>query len=211
MRGKKKSFFMTIEGVKTEVRRCKICGKVKKADEFYYHKLRTKYGFESYSLSYCKDCMRNSYFSDEGKKQRLHLSKWKNYSIKYRGISMSSYSIYEELLEYQEHKCAICGGDDAFNTLAMDHDHETREVRGLLCHGCNRNAVGLYEKYHYYRTEHHTEIIKKYLSDPPINHIPTSLKHGWKYEMGVFPSPSEDNEMEEVMILSPMDIWEEEE
>ena len=207
-----KSFFLVVDGIRTEVKRCKICGKLKKAEEFYTTKHNTKYGVKPYLRSYCKDCevIYHRVYDTKTEGKHRSLGNWNTYKINYRS-SPVSYRIYEELLEYQEHKCAICGGDDAFNTLSMDHDHETREVRGLLCHGCNRHAVGLYEKYHYYRSEYHTEVIRKYLSDPPINHIPTSLKHGWKYEMGVFPSPSEDNEMEEVVIQSPMDIWEEEE
>ena len=190
MRGKNKNFFMTIDGVKTEVRQCYMCGKVKKIEEFYsFVRYTKKRGFKKQLLSYCKDCGR--------------LTQMKLQKISYRNNSIE-YEIYEELLKYQEHKCAICGVDDSFNRLVMDHDHKTGEVRGLLCHGCNRIAVGQYERKGRYRTEHHTEIIKKYLSDPPINHIPTSVKHGWKYGI-----PS--NEMEEVVIQSPMDIWEEEE
>jgi len=195
MRGKRTDFFMMMNGVRTHVKWCNICGEVKKTEEFYIFEQNTKHGVEQRFFSYCKDC--------GGLVQR------KFQKISYRS-HLIGYGTYEELLKYQEHKCAICGVDDSFNRLVMDHDHKTGEVRGLLCHGCNRIAVGQYERKGRYRTEYHTEIIKKYLSDPPINHIPTSVKHGWKYEMGVFPSPSEDNEME-VIILSPMDMWEEEE
>jgi hypothetical protein len=210
MRGKNKNFFMTIEGVKTEVRRCHMCGEVKKIEEFYSNKYNTKYGVKERLYSYCKDCTRNYYELSVSGRRNHRLSNWKILKIKYRNNPIS-YDIYEELLEYQEHKCAICGADDSFNRMVVDHDHKTGELRGLLCEGCNHTAVGVYERKGKYRTEHHTEIIRKYLSDPPINHIPTSLKHGWKYEVGVFPSPSEDNEMEEVVIRTPMDIFEEEE
>ena len=196
MRGKNRNFFITIDGIRTEVRQCSMCGEVKKTDEFYIYQQNTKYGVRQQFLGYCKACGA--------------LSQRKLQRIKYRNKQIG-YGIYEELLKYQEHKCAICGVDDSFNRLSMDHDHKTGEVRGLLCDGCNRLAVGIYENKGRYRSEWHTNIIKTYLSDPPINHIPTSVKHGWKYEMGVFPSPSEDNEMEEVAIQSPMDMWEEDE
>lgn len=48
---------------------------------------------------------------------------------------------YYELLDQQNHVCAICGGsDEVKGILSVDHCHETNRVRGLLCHRCN---VGL--------------------------------------------------------------------
>ena len=48
---------------------------------------------------------------------------------------------FEKLLERQRGACAICGvvmGKD----LHVDHDHEAKFVRGLLCGSCNR-GIGL--------------------------------------------------------------------
>lgn len=49
---------------------------------------------------------------------------------------------YKKKLKEQNHKCAICGIDEAdlSRALHVDHDHDTKEVRGLLCVSCN---VGL--------------------------------------------------------------------
>ncbi len=41
------------------------------------------------------------------------------------------------LLESQKFKCAICKINITEETLHVDHDHETNEVRGLLCQNCN--------------------------------------------------------------------------
>lgn len=51
---------------------------------------------------------------------------------------------YDELLLRQEEKCAAClRHQDEFPTrLAVDHDHKTGEVRGLLCNYCNHRVVG---------------------------------------------------------------------
>lgn len=50
---------------------------------------------------------------------------------------------YAELLDGQGGRCAICGNDCATGReLAVDHDHETGHVRGLLCMPCN-TAIGL--------------------------------------------------------------------
>jgi hypothetical protein len=47
---------------------------------------------------------------------------------------------YNEILEIQEGVCAICGElrtTSRINRLVVDHDHESGELRGLLCHRCN--------------------------------------------------------------------------
>lgn len=41
------------------------------------------------------------------------------------------------LLEAQGSVCAICGNGEQQRALAVDHDHETGAVRGLLCDRCN--------------------------------------------------------------------------
>lgn len=42
---------------------------------------------------------------------------------------------YDQMLICQGGKCAIC--KEQSDRLFVDHDHATRNVRGLLCHGCN--------------------------------------------------------------------------
>ncbi|WP_352302763.1 endonuclease VII domain-containing protein [Kineosporia sp. NBRC 101731] len=46
---------------------------------------------------------------------------------------------YEEMLEQQQGRCAICRRDEP---LVIDHDHLTGIVRELLCNKCNC-AIGL--------------------------------------------------------------------
>ncbi len=53
---------------------------------------------------------------------------------------------YEELLEQQDRKCAICGstktGDKSKIFFSIDHNHKTGKVRGLLCVHCNHGLGG---------------------------------------------------------------------
>lgn len=48
---------------------------------------------------------------------------------------------YEALLRFQSGRCYVCGQVPRSRRLAVDHDHVTNEVRGLLCAndewGCN--------------------------------------------------------------------------
>jgi len=54
---------------------------------------------------------------------------------------------YNALRAAQAYRCAICGREEANDRsqLAVDHDHETGIVRGLLCIRCNTH-LGWYEK-----------------------------------------------------------------
>lgn len=92
---------------------------------------------------------------------------WKR-NLKYRYNTDPDW-VGEKFLEQQE-KCAICKRDIYYNvwgeredktlSLHVDHDHETGELRGLLCQDCNiilgkardyiptlRNAMAYLQKY----------------------------------------------------------------
>ena len=69
----------------------------------------------------------------------------KNAQLKWRyGISWDEYM---KMMEEQNHQCAVCKkpakvGKQGYPVLAVDHCHDTKTVRGLLCNECNW-AVGL--------------------------------------------------------------------
>jgi len=44
---------------------------------------------------------------------------------------------YEQQLKRQKGCCAICGKKPTKQRLAIDHNHETGVIRGLLCFRCN--------------------------------------------------------------------------
>lgn len=49
---------------------------------------------------------------------------------------------YDVLLAAQGGRCAICRARPKSKRLAVDHDHKTGEVRGLLCSRCNHDLMG---------------------------------------------------------------------
>lgn len=67
--------------------------------------------------------------------------KVKNTSLK------KSYKIdlieYNNMLTKQNNKCAICSEESAVKCLAVDHDHKTGKIRGLLCNRCN-TGLGMF-------------------------------------------------------------------
>lgn len=63
-----------------------------------------------------------------------HVWKWK---LKHRfGLSPED---YQEILDAQKGVCGICKKTPEENgkRLAVDHDHATGDIRGLLCGSCN--------------------------------------------------------------------------
>jgi len=64
-----------------------------------------------------------------------------NWSLK-RNYNIDIYE-YSKMVEMQDNKCAICKQSETMlkngtiKKLDVDHNHETGEVRGLLCANCN--------------------------------------------------------------------------
>lgn len=60
---------------------------------------------------------------------------------RYYGITLEEYN---KMFEEQNGKCYICDKtpQEAGKRLCVDHNHTTKEVRGLLCYRCN-SGIGL--------------------------------------------------------------------
>ncbi|HLE80784.1 MAG TPA: endonuclease domain-containing protein [Dehalococcoidia bacterium] len=67
---------------------------------------------------------------------------WKRAAkLKRLGLTPADYEIF---LEVQGGLCAFCGRVPTHRRLAVDHNHKTGKVRGLLCYRCNRFLVGFH-------------------------------------------------------------------
>jgi Recombination endonuclease VII len=100
-------------------------------------------------LSYCIEC--TSAYAHE---YRL--------KIEY-GITSAD---YEALLEFQGGRCSICNKIPRKKRLAVDHNHKTGEVRGLLCLRCNHKLLG--------SSGEDTVILRRaadYLENPPFREL----------------------------------------
>lgn len=100
-----------------------------------------KYGLKSK----CRDCVREALYDWRNRHpDRFRKVGWAYELRKLYGITVED---YEEMLDAQGGVCAICGGNNEGHLrknlkLAVDHNHETGRVRGLLCDKCNR-GIGL--------------------------------------------------------------------
>jgi hypothetical protein len=111
---------------------------------------RRKQDGKLYLHSSCKECNKitwnkwvdnNKEHYKKIKKQGQDLLHQEHKKYERRGITKEQYNA---VLECQQGLCAICQGPPKEGqSLAMDHNHQTNEFRGLLCKECNR-ALGLF-------------------------------------------------------------------
>jgi len=94
---------------------------------------------------------------------------------RYYGIDLLQYS---QMFMAQNGKCAICGNDygghrnGVQKALAVDHDHKTGKVRGLLCEPCNQGIGKLKDDYKILRQA--ADYLEKHSADTSAEH-PGSL------------------------------------
>jgi hypothetical protein len=120
-----------------DTQECTMCHEVKSLADFYFYKRDGKQGSP---YRYCKVChnARTRRWHKENPDVRRE-SNWKT-----REISCTVEQ-YEQMMQEQDSVCAICEmPEPSGRNLAVDHSHETGEVRGLLCTLCNV-TVGKFE------------------------------------------------------------------
>lgn len=122
------------------VKFCTKCLKAKTLDSYH---LRIRNGKETYDGA-CKKCISDQSIDYRKNRRPEHVAE-KITKNRARRLALKKYG--EEGLTVQERMeagepCDICGGKTA--RMAIDHDHDTGKVRGLLCSNCN-TGLGLFE------------------------------------------------------------------
>ena len=86
-------------------------------------------------------------YYDKNKNRILGQSKEYFRNVKMQKLYGLTAEAYNQLLLKQDNRCLICGNHFTIGAsrACVDHDHDTRKVRGLLCHRCN-SALGLFKE-----------------------------------------------------------------
>lgn len=133
---------------------CTHCGLEKPIDEFYPGnickkcvKLRTaewaKQNPDKRRKTVRRWCQKNR------EKRRAKEALYRQHREKMRGMHLrrkfwpqlswkDALSKYDQILEQQNYCCAVCESPKGDSSLHIDHDHESGQIRGLLCSACNR-------------------------------------------------------------------------
>lgn len=137
---------------------CCKCGEKKPVSEF--HKDKNSSDGYTYQCKACRNAKYKEYYHANADKMKEKRESTKEYRKEYYNDSERKlqyrkkyierefgikYEQYDQMLEEQKGVCAICGCPETkpnAKYLAVDHNHETGIVRGLLCNNCNR-ALGL--------------------------------------------------------------------
>jgi len=114
---------------------CTKCGESKPHTEgFFRHTKDTQHQIDNHYLKVqCRECdlAQSKAWQIRNPRGAKRASLKRNY-----GITLEQ---YDEMAEAQNWQCLICEKSQPNNDgfLCVDHDHSTKEVRGLLCRKCN--------------------------------------------------------------------------
>lgn len=115
---------------------CPKCEKTLTVDNFYKEKARHD-GLNAYCKQ-CKIAVNENWRKlnpEKAKKSQLATRR----KIEY-GISQKD---FDKIMIAQNNRCAICK-IDINNSSHVDHNHSTGNVRGILCHNCNK-GLGMFK------------------------------------------------------------------
>lgn len=146
------------------MRVCSICGLEKSEDKFYKHKLikpdgirkqckdcRQEYRRKAHAKNpeikrrqakEWADKNRDKLNADARQKRAANIKRFKGYALKADfGLCIEE---FDRMVNEQNNLCKLCGRPETTKhqsgktkDLAVDHDHLTGKIRGLLCWVCN--------------------------------------------------------------------------
>lgn len=134
--------------MENDLKHCRKCDTTKALDDFHKDS-----GAGDGLCAHCKECKnavsrewtrRNPEKVKAHGKKRVESGAYRTYQLK-KKYQLTDEQ-YEDMLESQDGKCAICEATDpgrGNKYFVVDHDHDTGKVRGLLCNNCNR-VLGLF-------------------------------------------------------------------
>lgn len=146
------------EDIDSQTKVCCVCETRKSFNEFYNY--QNKSDGKSYRCKECDEAASSSYRS-RNSDRCITLQRVRTLKSKYN-LEENSFS---EMMNYQRGCCKICG-ESLYDPLkdvqlSVDHNHETGEVRGLLCFNCNillgaaRDNITILEEAIKYLTDTH--------------------------------------------------------
>jgi len=144
-----------IGSVETYARQCTKCKLVKPLAVDFYQTNNGNYRRACRTCVIAGNAERNARPDTADVKRNTHLR------LLY-GIDSAK---YEELLQAQGGKCAVCRKPPIRRRLAVDHDHRSMKIRGLLCNYCNLRVIGKATDATLYRTA------AEYLENPPADRV----------------------------------------
>lgn len=106
---------------------CSKCGETKPLDDFHKQPSGT-----SGRHSYCAECANEKQREARRGVPRNREAKRKHLLKQRYGLTPET---YDALFASQGGRCAICS--EVPERPCVDHNHETGQVRGILCHYCN--------------------------------------------------------------------------
>ena len=164
---------MLFEGELVQSKECTSCKQLQRIEDFVRNK-----NFQDGRNHICKACLyaRRRAYGDTptgraiinagmNRRYRRDIEARRNDKIeRQHGVPRNTRAV---LLELQGGVCAICGQNREVGgrRLAIDHDHKTKAIRGMLCTWCNQALGQLGED---------PKLLRKaadYLENPPAEHL----------------------------------------
>lgn len=126
-----------------EFRRCPRCNEEKSAG-FFYETKQTAHGLSTYCIE-CTRALSIAEFHEHYERSKSEEAQRRRKLWSYMHLYGVSADVAAGLLARNRGPCDCCGQPETIlngknqmvRPLSVDHDHETGQIRGMVCHRCN--------------------------------------------------------------------------